>query len=79
MDEGYWIFGTDTGFKAVVGGKGGGTPKPGRELADDLTEEQAIDLARKIIAFYRENGQAPERLGATIERVGFETFKKAVL
>lgn len=73
------FFGTDNGFAAVVGGKGGGTPKPGRELADGLTEEQAIALARKVIAFYRENGVAPERLGATIERVGFDKFIKAVI
>ncbi|MCK9306209.1 MAG: hypothetical protein M0P17_01635 [Methanoculleus sp.] len=73
------FFGTDDGFKAVVGGKGGGTAKVGRELADGLTEDQAVALAGKVVAFYRENGQAPERLGATIERVGFDTFREAVL
>ncbi|WP_292516906.1 NAD(P)/FAD-dependent oxidoreductase [Methanoculleus sp.] len=71
--------GTDDGFMAVVGGKGGGTAKIGQELAQGLTEDQAVALARKVIAFYRENGQAPERLGATIERVGFDKFKEAVL
>ena len=55
----------------LPGGKGGGTPKPGREISRDLTADQAI-------AFYRENGKAPECLGATIERVGFDTFVKAV-
>jgi len=62
-----------------VGGKDGGTAKPGRELADGLTADQAVALARKVIAFYREIGQAPERLGATIERVGFDRFREAVL
>jgi NAD(P)H-nitrite reductase large subunit len=73
------FFGTNEGFKAVVGGKGGGTPKLGRELAEGLTADQAVALARKVIAFYRENGMAPERLAATIERVGFDTFVKAVI
>lgn len=73
------FFGTDNGFDAVVGGKGGGTPKPGRELAKDLTADQAVALAAKFITFYRQNGVTPERLGATIERVGFDTFVKAVL
>ena len=73
------FFGTDTGFVAVAGGKGGGTPKPGREIANNLTQEQAVALARKVIAFYRENGVGPERLGATIDRIGFETFVKAVV
>ena len=63
---------------AVAGGKGGGTPKPGREIAKELTEEQAVALARKVIAFYRENGIGPEA-GATIERVGFDTFVNAVV
>lgn len=73
------FFGTDEGFTAVVGGKGGGTAKLGREIAHGLTADQAIVFARKVIAFYRENGQAPERLGATIERIGFDTFMKAVM
>ena len=73
------FFGTDTGFTAVAGGKGGGTAKIGRVLAENLTADQAVALARKIIAFYREQGKFPERLGATIERVGFDTFVKAVI
>lgn len=73
------FYGTDNGFNAVVGGKGGGTPKPGKEIASGLSAEQAVALANKVIAFYRANGKAPERLGATIERVGFDTFIKAVL
>ena len=73
------FFGTETGFTVVAGGKGGGTAKIGRVIAENLTEEQAVALARKIIAFYRENGKFPERLGATIERVGFDTFVKAVM
>jgi NAD(P)H-nitrite reductase large subunit len=72
------FFGTDNGFNAVVGGKGGGTPRVGQVIAEGLSQEQAIALAQKVIAFYRENGKAPERLGATIERVGFETFAKAI-
>ncbi|NLZ29535.1 MAG: NAD(P)/FAD-dependent oxidoreductase [Methanomicrobiales archaeon] len=71
--------GTDDGFLAVVGGKGGGTARVARELVGGLTQDQAVDLARKVIAFYRENGKGPERLGDTIERVGFESFKKSVL
>jgi NAD(P)H-nitrite reductase large subunit len=72
------FFGTETGFTVVAGGKGGGTAKIGRVLAEDLTEDQAVALARKIIGFYREQGKFPERLGATIELVGFDAFVQAV-
>ena len=73
------FYGTEGGFVAVVGGKGGGTPRPGQELVRDLSEEAAIALARRVIAFFREHGQGTERLGATIDRVGFDAFKTAVL
>jgi NAD(P)H-nitrite reductase large subunit len=73
------FFGTDEGFTAVAGGKGGGTPRPGIEIATGLTAEQSVKLAEKVIAFYRANGKAPERLGATIDRVGFDAFVRAVL
>ena len=73
------FIGTDNGFNVVVGGKGGGTPKPGREIAKGLSAEQAVALAHKVITFYRENGKFPERMGATIERVGFDAFVKAVI
>jgi NAD(P)H-nitrite reductase large subunit len=73
------FFGTDQGYTAVAGGKGGGTPKLGQVIAENLTEQQALDLARKAVAYYRENAVAPERLGGTIERLGLEAFKKAVL
>ncbi|HTY15443.1 MAG TPA: NAD(P)/FAD-dependent oxidoreductase [Methanoregulaceae archaeon] len=72
------FFGTDDGFTAVAGGKGGGTARIGREFANGLTAEQAVGLARNVIAFYRENAKPLERLGETIERIGFDTFVKAV-
>ena len=73
------FYGTDDGFTAVVGGKGGGTPRPAASSSRGLTQDQAVALARRVVAFYRENGQAPERLGATIDRVGFDAFTRAVL
>ena len=65
-------------FTAVAGGKSGGTAKISRVVAENLTEEQAVALARKIIVFYRENVKFSKRLGATIDRVGFEEFHEAV-
>jgi dissimilatory sulfite reductase (desulfoviridin) alpha/beta subunit len=31
-----------------------------------------------VITFYRANGKGPERLGGTIDRIGFDVFMKAV-
>ena len=72
------FFGTDKGFTAVAGGKGGGTARIGTVIAEGLTADQAVALASKVVAFYRANGKAPERLGATIDRVGMDAFRKAI-
>lgn len=53
------FIGTYDGFAAAVGGKGGGTPRPGRELASGLTQDRAVALARYVVAFYRGDVQAP--------------------
>jgi NAD(P)H-nitrite reductase large subunit len=72
------FFGTDNGFTAVAGGKGGGTAKVGKVIAEGLTTEGAMKLTAKVVEFYRQNGKNPERLGATIDRVGYEVFAKAI-
>jgi NAD(P)H-nitrite reductase large subunit len=72
------FFGTNDGFTVVVGGKGGKSPMVARELASGLTGDEAVALARKVIAFYRENAKTPERLGSLIERIGFDTLVKAL-
>jgi NAD(P)H-nitrite reductase large subunit len=72
------FFGTDNGFTAVAGGKGGGTAKVGKVIAEGLTAEQAMKLTAKVVEFYRQNGKNLERLGATIDRVGYEAFAKAI-
>ena len=73
------IVGMPKGWKVMVGGNGGAKPRLSVELAKDLTEEQALDLVDKIIKYYKANAKPHQRLGAMIERMGFEEFKKAVL
>ncbi|OPX62652.1 MULTISPECIES: hypothetical protein [unclassified Methanoregula] len=72
------FFGTKQGSIAVAGDKGGGIAEVGRVIASCLKEAHAIDLTKKGIVFYRANNKAPERLGETIDRVGSDTFMKAV-
>jgi NAD(P)H-nitrite reductase large subunit len=72
------FFGTDNGFTAVAGGKGGGTARVGKVIAEGLTADQAVKLTARVVEFYRQNGKNPERLGATIDRVGYDVFAKAI-
>lgn len=70
------FFGTKSGFTAIVGGKGGRSPRIGRILAEGLSPDQAIELAGKIIVHNGQNGKDHERLCDFIERIGFEAFSK---
>ena len=72
------LVGMPKGWKVLVGGNGGGKPRLAVEIAKDLDTEQAFELVDKIIAYYKANAQPHQRLGAMIEKMGFEQFKAAV-
>lgn len=72
------LVGMPKGWKVYVGGNGGAKPRLGMELAKNISTEEALGLADKIIEYYRANAKPHQRLGAMIEKMGFEEFKQAV-
>ena len=48
-------------------------------MARDLTEEQVMHLLDRIVAYYKANAGPHNRLGAMIEKIGLDEFKKAIL
>jgi len=73
------LVGMPKGWRVLVGGNGGAKPRLSRELAADLSTEQAVELVDKIIEYYKANAKPHQRLGAMIEKMDFEQFKSAVL
>ena len=73
------LVGMPKGWKALVGGNGGAKPRLSRELAKDLSEEQALESIDKIIEFYKSSARPHQRLGAMLEKMDFDEFKSAVL
>ena len=73
------LVGMKNGWKLFAGGNGGGRPRLSQELNRDLTTEQALELIERIIEFYKSNGKPHQRLGAMIEKIGFNEFKAAIL
>ncbi len=73
------LVGLPKGWRLLVGGNGGAKPRLSRELARDLSKEQALELIAKIVEFYKSNARPHQRLGSMIEKVGFDQFKSAVL
>ncbi len=68
-----------TGLAAYAGGRWGRHPELGKLVAEFLTAEEASALIRKSLAFYKSSGKRGERLGVTINRIGFDKFKEHVL
>ncbi|MCT4619848.1 MAG: NAD(P)/FAD-dependent oxidoreductase [Marinisporobacter sp.] len=72
------IMGMPNGFKIQVGGKGGIKPRIGDLLMENVSEEEVFSVVDKIIKVYAENAKKHERIGAYIDRVGLEEFKKQI-
>lgn len=70
------LVGAKSGWRMLVGGNGGVKPRLSRELARDLGDEDALALIDRVIGYYRENARDRQRLGALLEKVDFDDFKK---
>lgn len=73
------LVGMPKGWKVLVGGNGGAKPRLARELAKDVSADEALALVDKVIAYYQANARPHQRLGSLIEKMGFEQFSVAVL
>ena len=73
------FMGTAKGFHVYVGGNGGVKPRPADLLAENLSSEVALQVADKVIGYFKVMGRSDERLGKMIDRIGFEKFHKAII
>jgi len=72
------LIGTSKGWKLLVGGSSGVKPSIGKVLAENLSDEEALDLIDRVVNYYKDHAQK-QRLGEFIESIGFEKFKQEVL
>lgn len=72
------IIGTGKGWKLLVGGTCGLKPRIGRLLAKNLSDDELVKVIGNIIAYYKDNG-IESRIGAFIEKIGFEEFSNSTL
>lgn len=73
------IMGTTKGFTIVIGGNAGIRPRLANVLAEHVHPDQVMDLVDKAITYYKNNAKPYERFGSTIDRLGLETVKAAIL
>ncbi len=72
------LMGTSKGFRLYAGGSSGMVPRLGNLIAEELSENDALELVDRIITFYKKRNQK-KRLGRIIDEIGIDEFKKEVL
>ncbi len=73
------LFGTKKGWSFIIGGSSARRPRIGDLVAEDLSKEEVIELIKKSLAYYRDNGKKRERMARFVDRVGIEKVKEAIL
>ncbi len=75
----FGAFGKPNGFTVLLGGNAGAVPHIGKLLAEDLSHDEVVTLAGRLINYYKENAKNGERMFKFVERLGIEEIKQAIL
>lgn len=70
--------GTENGWEIYAGGSAGANPRFANFIVAVSTEKEALEVIDRIMAYYEANAHI-ERIGAFIDHIGLEAFRKAVL
>lgn len=68
----------DKGWTILVGGNSGRNARIADVLAEDLPDEETVEVIKKLAHFYAQNAKGRERLYRFIPRIGIENVKKAL-
>jgi len=71
-------FATKDGWTVVIGGNSGGRPRIGDVIAENLSEEETLELIKRCLDYYSKNAKPRERIPRFIQLIGIEEFKKSV-
>ena len=63
------------GYTVYVGGKAGRRPCLGAELARFVPEEDAPEVAARVIGFVSERARPRETFGAVLRRIGLDALR----
>lgn len=73
------FIGKKKGWTIIFGGNSARRPRIGDVLAEDISREEAIALAKRCIEYYCDNARRMERSARFVERVGVDELKRNVL
>jgi NAD(P)H-nitrite reductase large subunit len=63
------VFGKKNGWTLLFGGNGGGCPRIADIVAEDLSDDEVLELIGKCLDFYRRNARKMERTGRLMRRI----------
>ena len=72
------LVGTPKGWIVLVGGNGGAKPRLSRQIAKDISLEEAMGLVERVVGYYKENAKKHQRLGAMLDNIDFDEFCSSV-
>lgn len=70
------MYGTAKGYQLVIGGNSGRNAQIAKVIAENLPAEKIPSAVRLILDYYRQKGKNKERLGQTLERLGWDSFQE---
>jgi NAD(P)H-nitrite reductase large subunit len=72
------LIGTKKGWNVIFGGNSGAKARVGDLLAKNLDKDAAIDLVKRALEYYKENGKKRERTARFMNRNGVAELKTAL-
>ena len=73
------MYGTNKGYVLAVGGSSGLKAQVAKVIAKNVPSEEISPIIQSILVYYRKHGQNKERLGETIDRLGWSEFIKDIV
>lgn len=71
------ILGTPKGYKLLIGGSAGLSPRLADLVAEELNDDEVLDAVDRIISFYKTHTKK-QRIGKMIDEIGLDKFKEEV-
>ena len=73
------LIGKRKGWTMVVGGNASGRPRIADVLAEELSRQEAIELVKRFLNFYRDNSGKRSRSAMMLKKIGIDAVKEALL
>ena len=73
------LIGKKKGWVVTFGGNSGGRPRIADVIAEDVSDQDAVDLVRRCLEYYRDNVAKKIRTARFVEKTGIAPIKQAVL